>query len=222
VTGVFEDVEAWVFDLDNTLYPARCGLFDQVRQRMGLYLAETLGLSPDAARQEQRRLFLLHGTTMRGLMVEHGQDPLPFLDYVHDVDLSLAPLDATLDRALEALPGRKFVFTNASAGFATRVLDRIGIARHVEDIFDIVAAGFVPKPDIGTFRTMIPHFGIDPARSAMVEDMAANLAPARALGMKTVLIRSDPAEPPPDPAPDAVADDLTTWLAALTARRAAA
>ncbi len=186
------EVRTWVFDLDNTLYPASSSLFDQVDRRMGAFVAERFGLPFEAARAEQKRLFREHGTTLRGLMVEHGVDPVAFMDHVHAIDLTRLDPDPRLSLALARLPGRKVVYTNGSVAHAARVTARLGIDRHFDATFDIAAAGWVPKPDPAPYRVMLERFGIDPAGAAMVEDIARNLAPAAALGMATVWVRGDP------------------------------
>ncbi|PWR18718.1 pyrimidine 5'-nucleotidase [Zavarzinia compransoris] len=209
--------ETWVFDLDNTLYPASCRLFDQIEAKMRSYIRRHLGLDDEAARALKTRLFHAHGTTMKGLMVDHGVDPHDFLAFVHDIDL--APLDGApaLDGVLAALPGRKVIFTNGSAAHAGNVLARLGIAGHFDGVFDIVAAGFTPKPEIGPYRTMLADLGIDPARATMVEDMARNLRPAADLGMATVWIPNGTdwgAEGQGDHIHH-VADDLAAFLGAI-------
>lgn len=188
IASLRHTTDTWVFDLDNTLYPASCRLFDQIEAKMRAYICQRLGLDDEAATALKTRLFHAHGTTMKGLMVDHGVDPHHFLQYVHDIDLS--PLDGApaLDAVLADLPGRKVIFTNGSVGHAERVLDRLGIGGHFDGIFDIVAAGFVPKPEIGPYREMVTALGVDPTRAVMVEDMARNLKPAAELGMTTVWV----------------------------------
>jgi putative hydrolase of the HAD superfamily len=209
------EVEAWVFDLDNTLYPAGSNLFAQISTRMGEFIMNLLGLDAEAARVVQKRMFATYGTTMRGLMTEYSIDPHAFMAHVHDIDLSVIEPAPALDRALEGLSGRKLVFTNGSVRHAERVLERLGIARHFEVLFDIAAAEFMPKPDPTGYRKLIEHHGVVPARSAMVEDMARNLEPAAALGMLTLWVRSpldwqkDGAE---QPYVQYQTDDLTRWL----------
>ena len=217
------DTAVWVFDLDNTLYPAGCRLFDQVDRRMGAFIAEEFDIDLESARQLQKRYFREDGTTLRGLMRHHGTDPMRFLDYVHAIDLAALAPDPLLDAALARLPGRKLVFTNGSTPHAERVLDRLDIARHFEAIIDIVASAYLPKPEPVAYDQMIDRFAIDPTRAAMVEDMAVNLAPAHALGMATIWLRDDVhgigRRSSGDPAPsfvDHVIADLPHWLAALT------
>lgn len=182
--------ECWVFDLDNTLYPASSTLFPAIEIRMRHYIEALLGIDAEQADALRAALFRSHGTTMQGLIARYGIDPLGFLDYVHDVDL--APLDSApaLGGHLAALPGRKVIFTNGSVAHAERVLARLGLADAFEGIFDIIAAGHRPKPAIEPYRSMVEAFAITPTRTVMIEDMARNLAPAAALGMTTVWLRS--------------------------------
>ena len=218
-------IDAWVFDLDNTLYPASCRLFAQVEARIRDYVARYLGLDADAAYRLQKTYFREHGTTMRGMMSHHGMDPAPFLDYVHDIDLAAVRPDPALNAALGRLDGRKIVFTNGSAAHALRVMDRVGVARHFEAVFDIADAGYVPKPEPSVYDALVRRHGIAPRASAMVEDIARNLVPAAEIGMTTIWLRGG--EDRPDDgldAPDAgvlaavdhVVDDLAAWLADLT------
>jgi putative hydrolase of the HAD superfamily len=211
-------IQTWLFDLDNTLYPAASGLFHQIDRRMGQFIAAHLGVDALAARTRQKQLFRQHGTTLRGMMVEYGIAPQPYLDYVHDIDFSVLAAAPDLNAALARLPGRKLVFTNASVPYAQRVLDRLGIAGHFEAVFDIVAADFLPKPDARPYRQICARYGVDPTSAAMVEDMAVNLAPAHALGMGTVWVRPEPDLAPPDDSATYIhhtTDDLAGWLAGL-------
>jgi putative hydrolase of the HAD superfamily len=210
---------AWVFDLDNTLYPPACDLFDQVDVRMKEFIACFLGVDPEEAFRVQKRYFREHGTTLRGLMANHGMAPEPFLDYVHDVDLATVPASPRLSGALGRLPGRKLLFTNASAAYAGRVLDRLGITHHFEVLFDIAAAGYVPKPEPVIYHQLVAEHGLDPRRTVMVEDMARNLVPAADLGMTTVWVRTDTPwgrEGLGDHVHHVV-DDLVGWLEAVAA-----
>ena len=186
----FADVDTWVFDLDNTLYPASCRLFDQIDVKMGNFVAKLLNVEYDEAKRRQKEMFYKYGTTLRGLMTEHGITPDDFLDYVHDIDHSPVPPTQALDDALHALPGRKLIFTNGTVAHAEKVLARIGITHHFEDIFDIVHSDFIPKPEIQPYLKFIGQTGIDPTTSAMFEDIARNLEAPHALGMVTVLVVS--------------------------------
>ena len=209
-------VDAWIFDLDNTLYSAASTLFPAIERRMTAYIARDFNLTLEEARRCQKRLFREYGTTLRGLMVEHAIDPLAFLEYVHTIDLSAIVPDSVLDRALGRLPGRKIVFSNGSQAHAERVLARLGIADHFEAIQDIIASDFLPKPDPRPYVRLLHRCGIDPVRACMVEDMAGNLVPAAALGMVTVWLRTDAAWAQPVNGDTThihhVVDDLARWL----------
>ncbi len=212
--------ETWVFDLDNTLYPASTNLFDQVDARITEYIAELLNLGPTEARAIQKRYFREYGTSMRGLMTRHGVDPRPFLDFVHEIDMTVLDPAPALDAALARLPGRKLIFTNADTAHAEKVMQRLGVERHFEAVFDIHESDYVPKPQPGPYAKLVARFGIAPERAVMIEDLAVNLAPAAAMGMTTVWVRTD-SEWADDGAADThvhhVVDDLAGWLAALTA-----
>ena len=211
--------ETWVFDLDNTLYPASSRLFDQVDWRMTHFIAEYLDVDPVAARKVQKTYFREHGTTMRGLMDRHGLDPKIFLDFVHDIDLSPISPCPVLAQSLDRLPGRKIIFTNGSVGHADRITRHLGIHHHFEGVFDIVQSDYVPKPAAAVYQRFIEIFDVDPATTVMVEDMAKNLVPAAALGMTTVWVRTDTTwggEGADDGHIDHVIDDLSAWLGSLT------
>jgi len=214
------EVETWVFDLDNTLYPGACGLFTQVQERMNQYICTRFAVTPEEAALLRARYFREHGTTMNGLMVVNRIDPHEFLDFVHDIDHSVVPANPELVVALSGLAGRKLVYTNGSVRHAENLLAHLGIAHLFEDIFDIVASDFAPKPAIVPFRAFVGRFGVEPRRALMVEDMAKNLAPAAELGMTTAWMRNtlDWAAAEADSAYiHHVVDDLAGFLAAASA-----
>jgi putative hydrolase of the HAD superfamily len=215
-------VEFWIFDLDNTLYPAQCRLFDQVERRIGLYIEQLLNLDREAARALQKQYFRDHTTTLNGLMLNHGVDPAHFLDFVHNIDVTGVATDTALDRALETLPGQKLIYTNGSVAHARNVMDRLGINRHFADIFDIASSKYDPKPSAASFNRLIEEHGIVPERAIMLDDMPRNLKPAADLGMTTVLIstHSEWAQPTGDE--DYIhhaTDKLADWLAAINTSR---
>ena len=181
-------VDDWIFDLDNCLYPASTNLFALIDVRMGEYIQRLLACDPVEARAVQKRHFLEHGTTLAGLMRTHSVEPGEFLDFVHDIDLARIAADPALVAALDRLPGRKFVFTNASEGYAGRVLERLGLANAFDGMHDIHAMNYAPKPDPASYRALCERFGIAPARAVFIEDMARNLIPAKALGMTTIWV----------------------------------
>lgn len=181
-------IRNWIFDLDNTLYPAKISLFPQIDQRITDYVADRLGLDRVAARTLQKEYFHTHGTTLFGMMADHGVDPHEFLGYVHDVEMDALAHDAPLVAAIARLPGRKLVFTNGDAPYALKVLERLGLRDSFEAIHDIHATNYVPKPAPDAYRGLIETHGLDPAESLFVEDMARNLKPAKDMGMTTVWV----------------------------------
>lgn len=187
----FDHVETWIFDLDNTLYPASCDLFAQVDQRMSAFIAKTLGVPREHARHLQKAYYRQFGTTLAGLMKVHKLQPGPFLEYVHDIDLSVVPELPDLAAAIAALPGRRLIFTNGSRRHAENVAQKLGVLHLFEDICDIAALDYVPKPERAAFDTMLKLHAVSGAHAAMFEDMPHNLEPASSLGMTTVLVHSD-------------------------------
>ena len=186
--SVFARVEAWIFDLDNTLYPRNSNLFRQVDERIRAYVAKLLCVDETEAQRIQKDFYRVHGTTLRGLMLEHDVDPDAFLEFVHDIDHSCVQPDPALGAAILRLPGKKYIFTNGSRQHAEKVAGRLGIPKHFEDIFDIVDAQLVPKPERATYDLFVSRFGLRPDRAAMFEDLARNLVVPKAIGMTTVLV----------------------------------
>lgn len=184
----FAHVTDWVFDLDNTLYPHHVDLFAQIDRNMTAYVAKLLGMELEEARKLQKQYYHDHGTTLRGLMHHHGIDPAEFLEAAHQIDYKAVPADPGLGEAIKALPGRKFIFTNGTVKHAEAAARALGILDHFEDIFDIVAADYVPKPANQTYDKFASLHRVDSGRAAMFEDLPRNLAAPRLLGMKTVLV----------------------------------
>ena len=208
-------VESWIFDLDNSLYSPSSNLFELIDIRMGMYIQRLLGCDAVEARRVQKGHFLEHGTTLAGLMRDHGVDPHDFLDFVHDIDLARLTADPALVAALDGLPGRKFVFTNGDEKYARRVLDKLGLANAFDGMHDIHAMAYVPKPNPTGYAAMCERLGIDPERALFVDDMARNLVPAKALGMVTVWLDngSERGGHDADPAAiDYVATGIGAWL----------
>jgi putative hydrolase of the HAD superfamily len=181
-------IRNWIFDLDNTLYPASADLFAQVDARMTGFIQDLLGLEHDEARRVQKSYFHNHGTTLSGLMTEHHVDPHAFLAHVHDIEMDVIEHDAPLVAAIAKLPGRKLVFTNGDKPYALKILDRLGLGKSFEAIHDIHAMGLMPKPHASAYAGFCAAFDIDPRESLFVDDMARNLAPAKAIGMTTVWV----------------------------------
>lgn len=226
----FAHVRVWVFDLDNTLYPPSIDLFTQVDQRITTWIADFHGIDGLSARALQKHLYQHYGTSLNGLMTEDGIDPAGFLDFVHDIDHSAIHPDQRLGRAIDTLPGRKFILTNGSRKHAEAVAGRLAIDHLFEDIFDIAAAGFTPKPRPRAYEIFLDRFGVDPAEAAMFEDLARNLEVPHTLGMRTVLVTGETDGPDsradwekaPQRVPayvDHVTPDLSDFLEGLSADR---
>lgn len=181
-------VDAWLFDLDDTLYPTETRLMDLIRERITGFVMRITGMDRDEARRTQRAWFEAHGASLPGILANHDISVAEFLDEIHDVPLDCIPPDPLLDQILARLPGRKLVFTNGSAGHAARVLERIGVGHHFEAVFHIESANMLPKPARATYDRMIEVFGITPERAVFFEDSERNLETAAELGMTTVLV----------------------------------
>ena len=210
----FDHVTAWVFDLDNTLYPPSARLFDQIELRMTAWVMQALGVERDEADRLRRLYWAQYGTTLAGLMREHGVDPGPYLTHVHEIDLSVLTPDPELAARIGALPGRRLVYTNGSAPYAERVLAARGLTGLFDAIYGVEHADFHPKPERRAFERVFARAGLDPERAAMFEDDARNLEEPHRLGMRTVHVAD---------VPEAAAhihhhtDDLSGFLAQFTA-----
>ncbi len=214
----FTHVTTWVFDLDNTLYPPRTRLFDQIERRMTAYVMGLLGVAEAEASHLRDLYWRRHGTTLSGLMREHGADPGPYLTDVHDIDFSVLSEDPVLARSIAALPGRRIVYTNGSADYARQVVAARGLTGLFDAIYGIEAAGYHPKPDRAAYEAVFGADGLDPARAAMFEDDARNLEVPHAMGLATILVAPERITQP------YIAhhtDDLTAFLSSLTAGLAA-
>ena len=225
----FDQVDTWVFDLDNTLYPHHVNLWEQVDVRIRDYIANFLKISHEEAFRLQKDYYKRYGTSMRGLMTEHGMKPDDFLVFVHEVDHSPLEPNPSLGDAIEKLPGRKLILTNGTRGHADAVLARLQLDRHFEDVFDIVAAELEPKPLPAVYDRFLKTHGVTPERAAMFEDLARNLAVPHELGMTTVLVvpentrevfrESWELEGRDDPHVDHVTDNLVAFLESIAAKR---
>jgi putative hydrolase of the HAD superfamily len=225
----FTHVETWVFDLDNTLYPHHVNLWQQVDARIGEFIGNYLQVDPIEARRIQKDYYRRYGTSMRGMMTEHGVRADDYLAYVHRIDHSPLEPNPAMGAAIAKLPGRKLILTNGSTDHADKVLERLGIGSHFEAVFDIIAAELEPKPAPQTYRRFLDLHHVDPAHAAMFEDLSRNLVVPHQLGMTTVLVVPDGSkdvvredwelEGRDADHVDHVTDDLTGFLAALNAAR---
>jgi putative hydrolase of the HAD superfamily len=187
----FSHITTWVFDLDNTLYSPHSNLFPQIHARMDQYIQQHFRITPEEASKRRSDYFHTYGTSLRGMMVEESITPDHFLDFCHDIDLSALEPDMELARLIEALPGRKVIFTNADNRHARRILEKRDLLRHFEAIFDIADGNYVCKPQKEPYETMLRKFDAKPAEACMFDDMEANLIEAAGLGMTTVWLRHE-------------------------------
>jgi putative hydrolase of the HAD superfamily len=225
----FAHVETWIFDLDNTLYPHEARVWPQVDARITLFLVELFGMDGLSARALQKYYYHRYGTTLKGLMQEQGTDPKTFLDFAHQIDLTDLLPDPVLGAAIARLPGRKLILTNGSQAHATNIATKLGFLREFEAIFDIVDAGYVPKPERPAYDLFLTKYNVDPAKAAMFEDIDRNLLVPHALGMVTALVVPKTPDPFRDsheqmaggaPHIDVVTDDLAALLTGLRQGRA--
>jgi putative hydrolase of the HAD superfamily len=183
------DVDLILFDLDNTLYPRDLGLWRLIDDRIRAFVARELNLPPEEAEIVQKRYWIEHGTTLVGLMKEHGMDPAPYLADVHDVAVQdhLQP-NPVLNDILTVLPYRKAIFTNATATHAQNVLEALDIVDHFEMLVGMDEVGYLSKPNPVAYERCLDMLGLPADRCIFIEDSPVNLVPARAMGMKTVLV----------------------------------
>lgn len=210
----FSHIRTWVFDLDNTLYPPSARLFAQIELRMSAWVMRTLGVDAAEADRLRHHYWTKYGTTLTGLMREHGVDPAPYLIDVHDISLATLQPDANLAARIRALPGRRIVYTNGSAPYAKRVLAARGLAGLFDAVYGVENAGFQPKPERAAFEAVFTADGLNPAHAAMFEDDPRNLAAPHAMGMRTVHVAAIAA---PAPHIDHHTPDLAAFLARLSA-----
>ena len=183
-----QKINTWIFDLDNTLYSADSGIFQQVHKLMGEFISKNLKMDMIEAKKLQSKYYKQHGTTLRGLMDNHGVEPDYFLDEVHKLDYSIVGPDEILNKELEKIQGRKIIYTNANKKHVVDVLERINLANFFDEIFDIKMANYIPKPEIRPYEQIIDIFNINPSSSAMFDDIAKNLVPAKKVGFTPVWV----------------------------------
>jgi len=209
-----DHVRNWVFDLDNTLYPHQARLFEQVDRRITDYIARFFKVERDEAYKIQKGYFHTRGTTLSGLMAEHGVDPYEYLADVHDIEMDVLDENAPLAAAIARLPGRKIIFTNADALYAGKILSKLGLGESFEAIHDVHAAQYRPKPAPEAYQHLCDAYELDPAQSLFADDMARNLKPAKAIGMTTLWVDngSEQGEEGDRDFVDFTTRDITHWL----------
>ncbi len=213
--SAFAGVRDWIFDIDDTLYSPESGVFTAVMRRIRAYTARVTGATAEGAVALQRDYAARYGTTLRGLMEEHGVDPEDFLAEVHAVDRSVLAPHPALAAALLRLPGRKFILTSGTHAHVGETLSRLGIGDRFDGVFDIIDASYLPKPAAATYAAFLARFSIEPSAAAMFEDAPRNLVVPRALGMRTVLVVGRGMPTTEAPAADFVTADLAAFLTHL-------
>ncbi|MDB2437838.1 pyrimidine 5'-nucleotidase [Hellea sp.] len=217
-------IQNWIFDLDNTLYRADAEFFSQIDRKITSFISRYLALQPQKARYVQKEFLAEYGTSLSGMMAVHGMDPAEFLDYVHDVDLHMLEPDPQLRGFIQALPGRKFIFTNGSKGHAKNVAGHLNLFDLFDGSFGIEDVDYVPKPKRSPYIKFCDVFDIDPETAIFFEDSVRNLEVPKHMGMRTVLVTSDEdwGDEPEITRPaghttkadwvDYITNDLTGWL----------
>ena len=183
-----EKINTWIFDLDNTLYSADSGIFQQVHQLMGEFISKNLNMDMSDAKKLQSKYYKQHGTTLRGMMDNHGVDPDYFLEEVHRLDYSIVGPNEKLNNELKRLKGRKIIYKNANKQHVVDVLQKINLSNFFDEVFDIKMANYIPKPEIKPYQQIIDLFNIDSKSSAMFDDIAKNLVPAKKVGFTPVWV----------------------------------
>lgn len=206
------NIDTWVFDLDNTLYPPDMALFPQVNAKMADYVRNALGVSQAEADALRHLYYIEHGTTLAGLMAHHDIDPDPYLVEVHDIDFTVLSPDPALAAAIAALPGRKIIYTNGTAPYAEAVTHARGLSGLFDAIYGVEHADYHPKPSAEAFDVVFGKDALTPTKAAMFEDEARNLRVPHALGLTTIHVA-------PMAAPDTFihhhTSDLTQFLQRL-------
>ena len=188
MSSLLKQINTWIFDLDNTLYSADSGIFQQVHELMGKFVSRHLNIDIEDAKKIQKKYYKQHGTTLRGMMDNHGVDPDHFLAEVHKLDYSIVGPNLKLNEELKKLNGRKIIYTNANMQHAINVLERIELSNFFDEIYDIKMANYIPKPEIKPYRDIIEKFEIEPNKTIMFDDIAKNLVPAKNVGFTSVWI----------------------------------
>lgn len=219
MTPALTHIDTWIFDLDNTLYPASCDLFALIDARMNAYLRNLFSVDETEAHRIQKQYFRDHGTTLSGLMSQHGTDPHHFLDFVHDIEMDRISPNPDLKDALMALPGRRLVFTNGDVPYAERVLAALGLESCFEAVHDIHMMDYQPKPDPSAYDGFCKAWGVTPTTALFAEDMARNLKPAKDIGMTTLWINNGSEQANGEACPsfiDHETHEITAWLSGLS------
>ena len=178
-----------LFDVDNTLYPKSLGIFEMVVERIRNYMEDRMGFEKNLARELRQEYIRKYGSTLRGLMIHQNINPEDYLEYVHDVGVEeKLSINPALAQLLESIPFDKAVFTSGHRPHALKVLRCLGVEQYFLRIFDITFTRYIPKPNREPYCQILDFLGMKGQECMMVEDLPANLQPAKELGMTTVLV----------------------------------
>jgi pyrimidine 5'-nucleotidase len=184
------DYSTLFIDLDETIYPQDCGVWEAVGERINQFVEETLGVGQDLARELRAKYLHEYGTTLNGLIAVHHIDPMDYLDFVHAIPIEdMLDPDPALKIMLSHIQAKKVIFTNAYLAHALRVLESLGIRQEIDLIVDIITLEFVNKPRPEAYLKALELVGERDAHACiMVDDRHVNLETASAMGMVTVLV----------------------------------
>ncbi len=208
-----------LIDLDNTVYPETSQIFSQIDKKMKEFISQKLNISISEAYKIQKKYFRENGTTLRGLMLYHDVEPSSFLKYVHDISITNINEDKKLEVFLKNYTGKKIIFTNGTKEHAQRVLKKVSIISNIDSIFDIVDAGYIPKPYENTYKKIISKYGLKAENTAMLDDIPINLKTAKKLGLTTILIKKGLEQNSKFDYIDIISDNLLHGLETLNKRK---
>jgi putative hydrolase of the HAD superfamily len=183
----------WFFDLDNTLHDASHAIFDAIDERMTDYVSRHLDVDRNHANHLRLTYWRRYGATMLGLMRHHAVDPHHFLRETHDFGVAeLLRAERGLAHLFARLPGRKVLLTNAPDAYARTVLRELSLHRSIARRYAIetmrINGSYRPKPSTAMLRHMLARERVGRGQAVLVDDSAANLKAARAVGFRTVLV----------------------------------
>jgi len=191
----------YLFDFDNTLYDPANGLMNELKRRMGLFLAKQLNWTPAEVEERVEKLRVLHGPIITGFMreyPEHKIDVELFSQFVHDFSLpDYLAVDRRLQALLAGLPGDVYILSNGFEEYLDQALALLGIKDLVKGIYGIRFVQFSGKPDPNAYERVIDDIGVDPASVIYFDDNIRDLKPAKKLGMTTVWVSNGQKWQPP-------------------------
>ena len=189
LSNIFKNKDVWIFDLDNTLYSSKTKIFDQIDERMKLFISKKLNISFEKAFTLQKKFYKEYGTTLYGLMKHYNFQPKEFLNFVHDVNLDKITKNKNLFENIKNLPGEKIIYTNGDENYARRVLKKLGIHKLFSYILDIERSNYIPKPIIDPLISFLEEKRINLNNCVYFEDLQKNLENAHKYGITTIHIK---------------------------------